>query len=66
MKLPNRTLVFTISEKTVKPSKKGGHCLFVEEESYDWAPIRTGASKSLLVLSTLLFISMVIFLTLSR
>jgi hypothetical protein len=52
-----------VAEFFVKYSKKLHHCLFVEEESYNWAPARTGASKRMLVLMAVLILGSVVILT---
>lgn len=47
----------------MKLSKKVEHCLFVEEESYNWAPARSGASKLMLMIMALLMLGSVVILT---
>jgi len=47
----------------VKLSKRVEHCLFVEEESYNWAPARMGASKRMLMVMALLILGTVVILT---
>ena len=44
-------------------SKKIEHCLFVEEESYNWAPAQSGASKRMLFLMAMLMFGTVVVLT---
>ena len=44
-------------------SKKLEHCVFVEEETYNWAPAHTGASKPVLLLGALLMLGAVVVLT---
>jgi len=52
-----------VLEQFVKLSKKVEHCLFVEEESYNWAPAQSGISKGALVLMALTMLAAVVVLT---
>ncbi|MBT8148014.1 MAG: hypothetical protein KJN90_14240 [Gammaproteobacteria bacterium] len=47
----------------MKFSKKVDHCLFIEEESYNWAPVRSGSSKLALFFMALLMLGTVVILT---
>ena len=47
----------------MKLSRKVEHCLFVEEESYNWAPASTGTSRGFLVLMALVMLGAVVVLS---
>jgi len=47
----------------VKLAKRVEHCLFVEEETYNWAPARTGSGKGLLIVMALVILAGVLLLT---
>ncbi len=47
-------------------SRKVDHCLFVEEESYNWAPDRSQVSKRMLFFMTFLLLGAVVALTQMR
>jgi hypothetical protein len=47
----------------VKFAKKVNHCLFVEEETYDWAPVRSGSGRGLLIAMALIMLGAVLLLS---
>ncbi len=45
----------------MKFSRKQPHCLFVEEEQYNWAPTKCGISGKLIGLSALFILAALLF-----
>lgn len=46
--------------------RKNQHCLFVEEERYNWAPVRGGQGRQLGIASLLVFAAVLLFVLLAR
>ena len=46
--------------------RKQQHCLFVEEETYNWAPQHTATSKRILLIMGLFLLGAVVALTQMR
>ncbi|MBL4819617.1 MAG: hypothetical protein JKY98_01325 [Gammaproteobacteria bacterium] len=49
----------------MKVFKKAQHCLFVEEETYNWAPVKSVFSLRGLIIFSLLLSVMTVFISLS-
>lgn len=45
----------------MKFSRKQPHCLFVEEEQYNWAPAKSSVSGKLIGLSVLFIVAALLF-----
>jgi len=62
----NQLIESAALEVFVRFSRKVDHCLFVEEESYNWAPDRSQVSKRMLFFMTFLLLGAVVALTQMR
>jgi len=53
------------SEIFLKFLKKPVHCLFVEEETYDWAPAKPSITTRSVIVFTLMMMGLVLFVSLA-
>ncbi|MFM1895299.1 MAG: hypothetical protein RLZZ385_373 [Pseudomonadota bacterium] len=57
---------FAVQEQTMRSGKKIPHALFVEEENYNWAPVRRGYGRVALAMMVVAVVAGVLLISLSR